>query len=996
MKQSHILSAMAIAIVGGALWLASGLLDSQDPANEASLASTPDQAIQPLHAPDLEELETNADAEAAVQRIVAEVAPVIEAAQGLWAGQLGGLIGRVVEEDKTPIVGISVALIQADANLLLAGDFAAMGEEEINLVLQEAETDEEGRFRLDGAYDGSFQGLGIDLRGERSTVRVVDSQLHHGEVTDLGDIVLATGCIVIGRVTDESGNAVEGVRVRIAPLPPEAEGEIQRVLEVGIQDFRSDCAVAITSMILNGGGSPVIEPPPIIRRHLDDFPIPTTLTNADGEYRFEAAPIGKLLVGIDLAGWLGSIEQVETQAGENELEANVLRAGKTVSGIVIDEEGEPVAGVEVMAGTEVSFGEAGILHPAGFSDSEGEFSLTGCPMNDTVIACARRGKDEPWVGAVAGPNEELEIEISVALKMLVRVVDLAGEPVEGARIELSPAFDTDTPMRFLGRFMKLGAKPLPTRFIEGKDGTYSCDEVSPGSYIVVAQKAGLSTAEAEFELKPDVTEVTLTCAGGTTLELTVLDHHTREPIGNARASIVSSTQFGMMTALAVGRTSKEGVTKLGPYEINEENYGGSFGSVNGHNILVQHPGYADAQLELVDGMQLAEISLRRGAEISGNVVWGSQPPQEIYMIMLENREGVDGLLEAFAPPRIGRTGLTGEFKFTNLQPGKYRVGVYERFFDRDPLTLMMTQTEPTMVHREEDVFVEEAGKTEIMIDLSPSGRGQTSQLTGTVFLDGSPVVGASVRASGRGSQGKGTTDHNGEFTTKGFVPNDNETYVRINADLENSEGQIENAQLYSQSIKIEAQSMHRIDLDLQRKQIQVRVTSADGSPIEGAKIRAESRSGGWNRSNSRKTDVSGEVDLMVFDSQKYSVTAEAAGFAKNSTEIDLENASFNGTVDLELHSSTPCAGTCDLTALDYQNLSNAYLRINGPSTSEWKSLDQSDVRDDGFASFTADNLMPGEYKASFWVGGTAGEDIPFTLPEGGDTNLLIVFQLKTE
>ena len=996
MKQSHLLSLMAIAVLGGALWLASDLSGrSAQPVTGTGPGPEPrgiaPRALDELERPAVEHPKAPTGARLVVE---SEISPEV-ADQDPWAGQLGGLIGRVLEEDGSAVSGISVALIQADANLLLAADWAELGEPPPKLVLAEVETDEEGRFHMDGAYDASFQGLGIDLQGPRSTFRVVDTQLHHGETTDLGDIVLPSGCLLFGLVTDESGQPVPGARVRIVSMPKE---EISEVFQVGIQDFRADCAVGVTSIILNGGRSPVFEPPPLVRQHLDDLPIPTTHTNIKGEYRFEGAPIGTLIMAADLPGWLGLIEKIETTAGEVELQPKILRAGKTVSGVVIDEEGEPIAGAQVMAGSEVPFGEVAILQPAGITDSEGRFSVPGCPTSESTMACARRSPDEPWVGAVASGSEELEVELAVSLSMTVHVLDLTGEPVERARIELSPQFEGEQAMMFLSRFMTLGAEPLPARFTETEPGTYVCGDITPGTYTVLARASGLATAQQTFELRSDRRELTLTCPGGNHVLLTVVDHETGEPIANARASIVSMSKFSLFTALAVGRTDAKGMVRLGPYSPPDPDQASSWGGgMKEPQILVQHPGYADTQVLFVPGAVMAEASMRHGAEISGRIVWGMDAPQDIYMLVLENREGVDGILEAFAPPRLGRSSLAGEFRFTNLQPGKYRVGVYERFLDRDPITLMIEQQEPTLVHREEDVFVEESGKTELLIDLSPSGRGQTAQLVGSVRLDGRPLEGARVVARGRGSSGRATTDANGAFATNGFVAKDG-VWVRVEADIEGEDGQSQEVNIYSQSITIEPQSVHHLDLDLQTRSLRVSVISqAGGEPIADAQVTAraqgENSSGG---AQNMSTDGRGEVELRVISADKYHVSAEAAGFASASTEVDLTEASFDGTVRIQLPNSTPCAGICDLTAIDYANLSYAYLHLDGGSNNEWNALDVQDIRDDGRVHFEVDGLAPGDYQAGFWINGTQAEPVPVHLPEGGDTNLLIVYQPKQE
>ena len=804
MKTNHVLVGLAVVVLGGASWLALTFLGG-DGSGAVERGLEPEQ-IEAQDEAVLDVVGSSEDRARAVAEQPAAVQPSLESLVADWDVELGGLIGRVVEEDGTPVVDISVVLVQVDANWMLAASWVELGEPTPELVLGRTTTDAEGRFRLDGASDASFQGLGIDLRGPRSTVRVVDTQLHHGQVTDLGDIVLAGGCTIVGRVVDDVGQPVAGARVRVFPAPPGED--LSQFMQVGVQDFRADCSVGVSRMILQGDDSPVFDLPPIARKHIDDFPVPTTTTNNEGEYRFEGAPIGEVIQGVDMPDWLGVLRVVTTSAGEVVLEDAVLTAGRTISGVVVDEEGEVLEGVEVVVGSEL-FGEAAILHPAGPTDASGRFSARGMPESGRAMACARRNPDEPWLGALASTGQEIEIELESVISVTIHVVDPEGAPVRGAKVAIAPGFNRESPMGMVSLFVSLGAEPSPGRFVETEEGTYVCEQVTPGSYDVTARSASLAPARERVELWEGKAELTLTCAQGLGLDLTVIDSQTGAGVAGARASIIGAG-FPFLAAFAVGRTGKDGSVRLGPYSASQDEQR-SFGrSFKGHMVLVQHPGYADMSVPLEEGAQSAQVALVRGGEVHGLIQWGADPPQTVYMLILENTAKGNEVMQAFLPPRLGRSDLGGAFRFTNLPEGTYRLSVFDRFFDVDPIPLMMGDKEPTMVHRQDGIELEASARVDVTIDLSPSGRGQTSRLAGSVYVDGGAIAGAKIRVRGKGPSASTESDALGNFETDDFLAM-GDVYVRISGNVETPDGVVENVTLYDQSFTPVPQSVSRLD-----------------------------------------------------------------------------------------------------------------------------------------------------------------------------------------
>ena len=143
------------------------------------------------------------DARAAVERATVEAVSIDDDSHP-WAGKLAGVIGRLVEEDGTPVTDMRVELLEGDFSSLMKVEHAALRLESPDL--DEDFTDAEGRFALDGARRGAYHVLNIGRGTGRATLRLIEQALEHGEQTDLGDIVLPAFGTLIGTVIDEDGD----------------------------------------------------------------------------------------------------------------------------------------------------------------------------------------------------------------------------------------------------------------------------------------------------------------------------------------------------------------------------------------------------------------------------------------------------------------------------------------------------------------------------------------------------------------------------------------------------------------------------------------------------------------------------------------------------------------------------------------------------------------------------------------------------------------------
>jgi len=896
-------------------------------------------------------------------------------------GELAGLVGRLVEPDGRPIPGMRVALLEFEAGILF--DAAGLDEPERSLELEETVTNAEGRFVLNGARASAIHALGIDLGGPRATFRVLDHGLVHRERVDIGDVVLAPYGVLTGRVLDDDGAPLAGARVRVAPLPAE-------VLQGQPQDFRPESLVAVSMTPMGGQGHLVIELPGWVRSAIERFPIPTTESRDDGTFRLEGVPLTNIVVGIDRRGLVGAnAGPIDMSGGLHDLGDVVLKRGRTVTGVVEDDSGDPVAGVEVFAGAELVPGIAAMLQPAGLSDENGEFRLEGVYETGNIVATARRSRSEAWKTSVSPRADGILIELGSLVTLTVNVRNPAGQPLSGVDLRVAPARPRNQ-MSFFDVTAFLPRPPTPTgTFSEVEPGRYVNAKLGAGTYEVAARQAGFAPGFLEANCQAETTELTLTMPTGRRLEVTVVDAASKAPVADSQVNVMRASGAGF-TKLAARRTGEDGLAVLGP--LPDLPPAKNEGFMPDTTLLqVQHPRYGEHATTLAPDVTSLVIELEPGGTLTGKVHWGGAVPTRLYMLTLEFR-GADDFLELFHLPRFTVTDLAGEFRLTNLVPGKYQAALSERFLQTDPLAMMSESFEPPTLHREE-LEIRNGETTELVIDLTPSGRGATARIRGHVRYDGRNLAGAKVRFSGNGSV-ELETDAVGRFESP-ELPCSEDTYVRITAELAIGNQAAREVELFGENIELQRDEVRELALDLYPIALRARVIAeSGGEPIAdasvGVTLQKENR--GWRRDENWTTNSSGEAELFVLEPGRYAISAQGGGFTRATEMVDVPAEGLTAPVVLRLSRSVPCAGRIEFDPSFTQGAEGwSYLWVRSEqgntSGTQIEPADQT---------FTLENLPPGKYTAQLFMRGQRGQEVEFELGPAGDENLVLVFLPATE
>ena len=279
-----------------------------------------------------------------------------------------------------------------------------------------------------------------------------------------------------------------------------------------------------------------------------------------------------------------------------------LAEGASISGIVVDDEGTPVAGATVSADQPMSrMGSGG-----GVSDANGQFMLERLPAGSYVIG-AFEGTQRPW-------EQMKPIELQ------------AGEKVEGLTLK----YLSGSALTISGTVSDHAGQPLPGVKVSANSGRFRAKTDATGAFLLEGMPEGVHRMEAEAEgyIGGDLSGVpagteevrfTLTQVQAQFLRGQVVDRDTGSPIPSFELAW-SPVQQGREEEGPLFFTTRRIVewTKftdtLGRFEAPlRQNY-----RVEKMHLFVQAPGYSGTVMEVRLGQE-AKVSLSPGPPLQGKV-----------------------------------------------------------------------------------------------------------------------------------------------------------------------------------------------------------------------------------------------------------------------------------------------------------------------------------------------------------------------------------------
>lgn len=467
--------------------------------------------------------------------------------------------GRVLDEEEQPIAGATVTLQRAAP----AGDLRGRMPRLLARAAEEpfaATTDAHGVFQIAGLPAGRFD---LEARAAGFAPRQVPGlEVPEGQGDhELGTVLLRTGAVLEGRVSDPQGNPIAEAEVRAAS---------------------------------GGRGEPIFV---LLARGNAE---PDAWTGADGWFRVpDLVPGQPVHVAIRRRGF-GAADLPGVVPPAEPL-AVTLHPALRLSGRVVDPGGEPVAGARIVLTAEWQRGGAMSMRSAGHaeSDEEGRFLFEDVEPGTVRLMAFAEGRQPAELGGIAAPPgkdvEGIELVLAPGAVVEGRVLDAAGKPVAGAMVQ-----PVESEMGARMRMSSGGAT-------DG-DGLYRIEGLAPGTRSIEAQDGQGRRAVGELEVRPGTNRLDLRFRGGHEIAGRVLDPE-GAPAAGAEVALTSAGRMGGEQQTVSGT---DGAFRLDDVEDGE------------YRLLASKEGYARTESDplRVAGAAVSgiEIRLQAGGALTGRLL----------------------------------------------------------------------------------------------------------------------------------------------------------------------------------------------------------------------------------------------------------------------------------------------------------------------------------------------------------------------------------------
>ena len=474
----------------------------------------------------------------------------------------------------------------------------------------------------------------------------------------------------------------------------------------------------------------------------------TASTDASGKAAFSPVAPGRYEVVASASGFAPTAAIAAVGAAATEVTLTLL-PGAAVSGRVVDEQGQPIAGARVIYAGASDWGvQADERRDGVVSGADGRWTFAALGAGSFRFQ-ARHERFAPGTSAIVTldgktATDGVEIKLAVGATVAGMVVDTAGAPVASARVRIAVATRS-----------MLGSEPR--QVFTADDGTFTVRGLpkKPLEAVALAEVGSSRTTDVDASAG-DVKGVVLTIDQTGTIAGVVVDK-AGEPIEGVQVTAMPDFRSGtagdpMQFRLRgfnpelTGSGGQFTLTGLAPgtYVVRASRDQGLRGRM---------PGFEGTKAET--GTTNLRIVLPNDGGITGKVAFadGTVPTQFTVGI-------------GFANEPV--TSKDGSFTLDQVAPQKYQLSVRGPDFDTRSL----------------EVTVEEGKVLDVGTITVKKGRA----IAGRVTYQGKPVVGATIYAGrqifgtgstnsaafggppGRGTTREATTDEEGRFRLTGLGP----------------------------------------------------------------------------------------------------------------------------------------------------------------------------------------------------------------------------------
>ncbi|GMT97509.1 hypothetical protein KH5H1_16280 [Corallococcus caeni] len=340
---------------------------------------------------------------------------------------------------------------------------------------------------------------------------------------------------VRGRVVDLQGHPVAGMEVSASVgLPGETLSELpcDATDSPGVSLLSEDCASVSASRWVRE----------LVEAHRGSaFVLSRTTSASDGTFTLEDLPGGKVTLWALGPHGAGLQEDVVTGTRDVTLE---LESSHPVTGRVVDEDGAPLANVQV---TVLHTGTARYFETK--TGADGRFSVGPLPDAGTYgLLAFHPGRLPVWEQELATGPMVADVVMFAPRRIVGTVVD-GEQPVAGATVT------------------EVGGDHVATTDAQGR---FTFDGLSPDDYTLEAEQGGLQARET-VKVTEDQREAQVTLRLGTSffVEATVRDA-AGNPVANAEVNADLPSEiaehYGSPIFQPLGTTDADGRVRLGPLQ----------------------------------------------------------------------------------------------------------------------------------------------------------------------------------------------------------------------------------------------------------------------------------------------------------------------------------------------------------------------------------------------------------------------------------------------
>lgn len=876
---------------------------------------------------------------------------------------LCGFRGRIVDHQKTPVAECGVRIYRGAMDSVLPVDidlFAAESTYVPNYIAGETKTAADGTWQLTGVWPRAFYLLFAGLGTDAPMHQVLTRTPAPGEVVDLGDIVLPNAGVITGTVVDDNGDPLAGALVRAADLPGTLAAffPFERIDPEG-------------ALLVRESNFPqrVVLLPPWAKTAFDNLPIPSARTDAEGHFRLVGVVPGSNLLATTAKAFLSDVKpSVPVRAGQEKNVGTIrMKRGEELLGKVVDTAGKPIAQAEVLAGSTLSMAPVDLAQKVGRSDDEGRFRAQGFGAGKVSVA-ARRGPGHAWTLAEPQPilgEVVVTLPATFAVDATISLPD--GQPAKDARLKLlqGRAGNGAAEMHLLGI---VPAIDLQDRKRPVADGRWRLENLTPGSYTLLADAPGHAMGLATFDLATADTAVTIALTAPNVFTVVVVDPQDK-PIRNAAIYGNARGERALDMPVLCGRTAADGKLVIDTLRADSL------------RVSADHPKWGVVHGEMKRNETLTLRMVAPGA-VHGVLSENGKPPDAgKFTVAIERRyDGTRGAIETV--PLLLTPGLDGTFATNALQPGNYGVEALKALDTlRSPGGVFALAQEAFFMRNlpSKQAQVVSGQTAEVVLEVGEKPlEGPTARLLGSLAVDGRVGAGHVVVANVRERRFTAKVDERGRFDL-GTVPA-SELRIVVMATTDGMVIGPEN-NLWSTNLKLAEGEVRDLAIEVMTSSLAGVCTDMAGAPVEGLRIQAQGQLKGDEHHNnvwmSTITNAQGEFTFAKMAEGTWSLTARRDGRrSDNGVRGKLDGIQVTGGVPvtglrIQVQPAIVVSGRIDLSSFgnkkaEWMWVSAYKLKDDEPNTVNG-SWDAGIGVDRATGNIHTEELLPGRYRLQLYT-----------------------------